>query len=96
MSHSARRVGLTPAFLRIAYYYLCLGVGEYTPKHAHYDRVVVHPLYEFNENPQHPGVLEEFAGGLVVEFFLKQKRVRSIDFRCQIAGWSGVPVMRSI
>ena len=31
-----RRIGLTPAFKRIAYYYLKLGYGEYHPEnHPH-------------------------------------------------------------
>ena len=82
-----RRLGLTPAFKRTAYYYLCLGVGEYYPEgHAHYNHVVVRPLYELMENPTVAG---EHAGGIVVEFFADLYRVKFVEFRCQVVGGGG-------
>jgi len=89
-----RRLGLTPAFKRTAYYYLCVGVGEYKPQgHAHYDRVVVRLLYEMMENPMVAG---EHAGGLVVEFFLGLYRVKFVEFRCQVVGGGGESVAQPI
>ena len=78
-------------FLRVAHYYLNLGYGEYAPKHAHYDRVVVRSLYEFMENPQVDG---EYAGGTIVEFFQGDQRVRYAEFRCQVVGGGGQPIAR--
>jgi len=88
------RIGLTPAFKRIAHYYLCLGYGVYYPQnHPHYDCVVVRELYAFNENPRCPG---EHAGGTVVEFFQKEQRCKWIEFRCQAVGGGGQPILRSL
>lgn len=96
MSKIETRLGLTPAFQRIAYYYLRLGEGTYIPAggdHPHYDRVVVRELYEFKENPQVPG---ERSGGLVVEFFKAERRVRWVEFRCQVVGGGGQPLIRQV
>jgi len=91
---AARRLGLTPAFLRIAHYYLCLGYGTYRPlNHPHYDRVVVRPLYEFMENPAIPG---EYAGGTIVEFFFGVRRVKFVEFRCQVVGGGGESVAQPV
>lgn len=89
MSKTETRLGLTPAFQRIAYYYLRLGEGEYSPdggNHPHYDRVVVRELYEFKENPCARG---ERAGGTIVEFFKDIRRVKWVEFRCQVVGGGG-------
>lgn len=94
--NSVRRIGLTPAFLRTAYYYLCLGFGTYTPESSSYDKVVVKPLYEFGGHPDRPDVIEEHAGGVVVEFYKEGRKTRSLDFRCQVVGWSGFPVLRPV
>ena len=87
-------LGLTPVFKRVAHYYLCLGYGEYTPpNHPHYDKVIVRELYEFMENPQVEG---EHAGGVIVEFFLKARRVKWIEFRCQVTGGGGDDVIKRV
>lgn len=89
-------LGLTPAFQRIAYYYLRLGEGVYTPdngRHPHYDKVVVRELYEFRENPQIPN---ERSGGMIVEFFKNTQRIRWLEFRCQVVGGGGERVIRCI
>ena len=91
MSRTETILGLTPAFLRIAHYYLCLGHGIYWPKnHPHYDEVVVGSLYEFGENPEVPG---EHAGGTSVTFFKDGRRVKFVEFRCQVVGGGGDPVI---
>lgn len=93
-SRIERRLGLTPAFLRNAYYYLCLGYGEYRPEgHAHYNRVVVRQLYEFGENPLVSG---ERAGGNIVEFYMDSTRVKWIEFRCQVVGGGGESVAQPV
>lgn len=95
MSHRSDVIlGLTPAFKRIAHYYLCLGMGDYHPaQHPHYDHVIVRPLYNFMENP---AVAGEYAGGTVVEFFRKQQRIKWVEFRCQVVGGGGEAVIRRI
>lgn len=95
-SKTEMRIGLSPAFLRIAYYYLRLGEGEYTPDgghHPHYDKVIVRELYEFGENPAMPG---EYAGGMTVVFYKDGHRLRFVEFRCQVVGGGGYPIMRSV
>lgn len=96
MSRSDRIVGLTPMIKRIAYYYLRLGEGTYTPdggNHPHYDKIVVRELYEFRENPQVPS---ERAGGMIVEFFKEERRIRWVEFRCQVVGGGGEAVIKRI
>jgi len=96
MSRTETLLGLTPAFQRIAYYYLRLGEGEYTPdggRHPHYDMVIVRELYEFKENPQVP---EERSGGMIVEFFKEKRRVRWLEFRCQVVGGGGEAVIKRV
>lgn len=94
LTKAEARLGLTPAFLRIAFYYLRLGEGVYTPAHhPHYDRVVVRELYEFNENPTTPG---EFAGGMVVEFFKATQRVKFVEYRCQCVGAGGESLIKEV
>jgi len=89
-----RLIGLTPAFKRIAHYYLCLGYGDYTPEnHPHYDKVVVRSLYEFSENPRVAG---ERAGGTVVEFYRGAQRVKWVEFRCQVTGGGGDAVIQRV
>lgn len=89
-----RGIGLTPVLMRTAHYYTKLGLGEYpVPGHSRYDKVVVRDLYAFKENPLTPG---EYAGGLVVEFFLGERKVRYVEFRCQVVGGGGAPVARPV
>lgn len=93
-SKTEMRLGLNPAFLRIAYYYLRLGEGAYTPEnHPHYDKVLVRELYEFSENPTVPG---EYAGGVVIEFFKDGRRLRFVEFRTQIVGGGGDSIIHSV
>lgn len=96
MSKAERIIGLTPMIKRIAYYYLRLGEGEYTPdggNHPHYDKIIVRELYEFKENPQVEG---EHAGGMIVEFFKDGHRVRWIEFRCQVVGGGGDDIIKRV
>ena len=96
MTKLETRVGLTPALKRIAYYYLRLGEGVYTPdggRHPHYDRVVVRPLYEFTESAQTPG---EYAGGSIVEFYWEGSRIRWVEFRNQVIGGGGHEIVKSV
>jgi hypothetical protein len=94
LSKAEARLGLTPAFLRIAHYYLLLGYGEYYPKHhPHYDHVVVRLLYDFGENPMVPG---EYAGGSVVEFFQGDRRIKFVDFRNQVVGGGGDSLLKEV
>lgn len=87
-----RRIGLTPAFKRIAYYYLKLGFGKYTPRnHPHYDLVVVRELYEFWEP-----IPNEHAGGIIVEFYHGKQRVKWVEFRCQAVGGGGQDVIKRV
>lgn len=91
-SRTEQRIGLTAVLLRIAHHYLRLGEGVYTPKdHPHYDKVVVAPLYPFDENPRVPG---EYAGGSVVTFYQNERRVKFVEFRCQCVGGGGEPLLR--
>jgi hypothetical protein len=96
VSKTERLIGLTPMIKRIAYHYLRLGEGIYTPaggNHPHYDKIVVRELYEFRENPKVEG---ERAGGMIVEFFKDGHRIRWVDFRCQVTGGGGEVIIKRI
>lgn len=96
MSTTERIIGLTPMIKRIAYYYLRLGEGIYAPdggNHPHYNRVVVRELYDFRENPKVEG---EHAGGMIVEFFKDDRRIRWVDFRCQVIGGGGEAIIKRV
>lgn len=96
MSHTERLIGLTPVIKRVAYYYLRLGEGEYVPdggKHPHYNKIVVRELYEFKENPVVEG---EHSGGMVVEFYKDDRRIRWVEFRCQVIGGGGDAIIKRV
>jgi hypothetical protein len=96
MSKTERIIGLTPMIKRIAYYYLRLGEGEYFPaggNHPYYDKIIVRELYEFKENPLVEG---EHSGGMVVEFFRKMRRIRWVEFRCQVVGGGGEVTIKRV
>jgi hypothetical protein len=96
VSKAEKIIGLTPMIKRIAYYYLRLGEGEYVPDggtHPHYNRIVVRELYEFKENPRVSG---EHSGGMIVEFFKDKRRVRWVEFRCQVVGGGGEVIIRRV
>ena len=89
MNKIESRLGLTPALKRIAYYYLCLGFGEYSPnggKHPHYNKVIVRDFYEFKDD----------VGGVIVEFFKEGRRIRWVEFRNQVVGGGGDSVIQSV
>ena len=94
MSKTETLLGLTPVQKRMAHYYLCSGYGEYTPQdHPQYDKVIVRELYPFGENPRKQG---EHAGGAVVEFYREDRKVKWIEFRCQVVGGGGEAVIRRV
>ncbi|MGD9209733.1 MAG: hypothetical protein PVI90_03105 [Desulfobacteraceae bacterium] len=72
-----------------------LGEGVYTPNddHPHYNKIIVRELYEFQENPL---TLGERSGGLIVEFFRDNRRIRWLEFRCQVVGGGGEPLIKRI
>jgi len=88
-----RRLGLTPAFKRVAYHYLTRGRGTYKVQHPHYDRIVVKDLYEFSENPILAG---EYAGGMTVAFYRESLRVKWVEFRCQVVGGGGEAIVKEV
>jgi hypothetical protein len=89
---SDHSIGITPILIRRAAYYLQLGVGEYTPDHPHFDRVVVSKLYDI----QQPDDSVEWALGLIVSFFKNGRRIRWVDFSCRIAGAGGDQILREV
>jgi hypothetical protein len=85
---------MTPNLMRIAYYYLCLGIGEYVPdNHPHYNKVVVRQLYEFKESEKAEGV---YAGGIIVEFLKDGRRIRWLEFNCSPVGFGGDDIVKEV
>jgi hypothetical protein len=85
--------GITPIVLRRAGYYLALGVGEYFPKHPHYDKVVVETLYDITPNPLND---TEWSQGMTVSFYKNNRRIRWIDFGCRVTGAGGDQIMKEV
>ena len=79
-------IGLTNIFKRLAYSYLCKGVGEYDIVHDLYDKVRVSEMYPWGPNPVAP---HEYAAGLKVEFFHAGERVRWAEFNVKFVGGGG-------
>jgi len=86
MSQSDIRLGLTNVVKRLAYFYLCKGLGVYPIEHDVYDEVVVSEFDEWRENPTDPS---EHGAGVRVEFRRQKKRVRWVEFRIRTAGGGG-------
>lgn len=96
MNKAQHLVGMTPNLMRIAYYYLRLGEGEYAPDgghHPHYNKVIVRQLYEFKESDRVEGT---YAGGMIVEFFKDNRRVRWLEFNCGVVGFGGDAIVREV
>lgn len=97
MNKTEHMLGLTPYFKRLAYHYLCLGFGEYDPVgYSQYDHVVVKPLYDFQQAPTGSFNEGRMQGGIVVEFFKENKRVRWVDFSVTPSGGGGDPILREL
>jgi hypothetical protein len=86
MSQSDVRLGLTNVVKRLAYFYLCKGLGKHTIAHDVYDEVMVSEFDEWKENPADPS---EHGAGVRVEFRRQGKRVRWVEFRIRTAGGGG-------
>lgn len=96
MTRAETRLGLTPVFKRLAFYYLKKGIGSHAvdpPYDEFYDEVVVRELYEWH-SPNDAALPPQ--GGLVVEFRAAGERVRWVEFGCHATGGGGTPMIREI
>lgn len=93
MKRLDQSIGITPITIKRAAYYLSLGVGEYFPEHPHFDKVVVHKLYDVMPNPHNDS---EWSIGIRVDFYLNQRIVRWIEFGCRLTGAGGDPIFRKV
>ena len=97
-THTETRLGLTPTFKRLAYFYLTKGVGSYPLEHPVYDRVEVSALYDWKKNPvvgdasnanvdnsEH----NAHGAGLVVSFYRGFYKVRWVEFGIRCIGGGG-------
>ena len=93
MTKEAQLAGISPYVLRLAAHYAALGVGTFRPKgYAQFDRVEV-----FVKMPWQPGAFfTESCLILEVAFFLGSDKMRYVEFALSPAGFSGVPVVRSV
>lgn len=90
---SDHALGITPILIKRAAYYLSLGIGEYTPDHPHFDKVVVSKLYDIVNNPENPF---EWSMGIVVAFYKDGRKIRWIDFGARVTGAGGDPILREV
>jgi len=93
MTHAETRLGLTPITKRLAYHFMCRGVGPYElVDHPQYDRAVVSEFDAWNA----PEGSEDCSGGLRVTFFKDGERIRYVEFRVAFAGGGGREEIRRI
>ena len=92
MSREALLAGISPVVLRTAAYYCSLGIGTYTPKGYHFDKVVVvqKEPFEMKDFLSHSGSM------MRVEFWANGQLQRYIDFFQAVAGFSGRPTISSV
>ena len=93
MTQSETRLGLTPTFKRLAYFYLTKGVGAYSLEHPVYDRVEVSTLYDWKQNPAD---VDEHGAGIVVSFYRGLSRVRWVEFGIRCVGGGGDPAIFAV
>ena len=86
MSNTDTRLGTTPILQRLAYSFLCRGLGLYPTKHGEYDTVIVRELYPWTQNPT---ASDEYGGGIVVEFYSCSKKKRYVEFGVRRVGGGG-------
>jgi len=97
VSQTEVRLGLTPITKRLAYHFLCRGVGKYTlTDHPQYDSAEVTELYPWAPNPTNPGSLDDYAGGLKVVFYKNGERVRFVEFNTRCVGGGGREAVRLV
>ena len=92
MTKTETRLGLTPTFKRLAYFYLTKGVGAYPLQHPVYDRVEVSALYDWKRNPamiDSDSDNAEHGGGLVVTFYRGTDKIRWVEFGIRCVGGGG-------
>jgi hypothetical protein len=94
MTRTETKLGLTPITKRLAYYFVCCGVGTYEMvDHPHYDEAKVEELYPWNPNPQNK---DEYGAGLRVTFFKDGERIRYVEFNIRCVGGGGKEAIRRI
>lgn len=86
MTKEDSRLGLTPILKRLAYSFLCKGLGRHPINHAVYDMVEVSELYPWKPNPEDP---DEYGGGVCVSFFRAGRRIRWVEFAIRYGGGGG-------
>ena len=91
MSNTETRLGITPILQRLAYSFLCRGLGTYPTQHGEYDAVIVRELYPWTQNPNDA---DEYGGGIVVEFCSCGKKKRYVEFGVRRVGGGGKAAVR--
>lgn len=87
MTRAETKLGLTPITKRLAYYFVCCGVGRYAMiDHPHYDEAIVKELYPWNPNPQNEN---EYGAGLCVTFYRNNEKIRYVEFNIRCVGGGG-------
>ncbi len=82
-------LGISPMLKSIAFQYLQKGIGSHAvapPLDVFYDEVIVAELYPWKGD----------QGGMVVEFYLHERRVRWVEFGARVIGGGGDPVLRKV
>lgn len=93
MTLTETRLGLTPITKRLAYYFVCRGVGKYPMvNHPQYDQAEVSELYPWGA----PEGCEDPAGGLRVTFFKDGAKVRYVEFNVRCVGGGGQEMIRGV
>ncbi len=93
MATEAQRLGISPAVIRLAAYYMCLGIGTYQPKGYGFDRVEVVERMPWKADPADP---MKSTMIISVEFYAGKHRQRFVEFALVPAGFGGDPIVKVV
>jgi hypothetical protein len=90
MTQIETTLGLTNVFKRLAFSFLCKGLGKHSITHDVYDMVEVSELYPWMPNPEQN---DEYGAGVRVAFYRKGERLRWVEFGIRHVGGGGDPAV---
>ena len=89
-SRAARKLGLTPILVRLAWSFVLKGVGTHYIDHKDYDNVVVTSMYSWTV------VDNEGQGGTLVAFRASRETIKTVEFGTRVIGGRGDPIVRQV
>jgi hypothetical protein len=89
-SSTARKLGLTPILVRLAWSFVLKGGGTHYIEHKDFDNVVVSELYAWTT------LDSEGQAGMKVEFRVRREVIKTVEFGARVIGGRGNPIVRQV